>query len=92
MAALAIQTSSAGTQSLGTMPSAMPIGELKRVYLDCERAVLAGGLGGGGIMQCSIVYEELKRRAFSGDFQRLKAWSDQQLKQPRTSHATVRSA
>lgn len=56
----------------------MPIDQLKRVYLGCERAASFGDLGTEGVMECSIAYEELKRRAFDGDFRRLKAWFDTQ--------------
>lgn len=53
----------------------VPIAELKRVYLSCDRAATGGQLNSAAIMQCSIVYEELKRRAFGGDFGKLLAWS-----------------
>ena len=65
---------------------------LKHVYLECERAAIGGGLRGGDVMHCSIIYEELKRRAFGGDFGRLKAWCDSQLRPLSMSHASVRSA
>jgi hypothetical protein len=29
-------------------------------------------------MKCSVVYEELKQRAFGGDFHKLLAWSKAQ--------------
>lgn len=51
------------------------IGELKALYLRCSDAALQGRLASAEIGQCSIVYEELKRRAFDGDFDRLLAWS-----------------
>lgn len=63
----------------GSTGADIPIDTLKQVYLVCERASLAGSLGTGEVMNCSIVYEELKRKAFGGSFQRLKAWSDSQL-------------
>jgi hypothetical protein len=56
----------------------VPIDELKRVYLSCDRAAIGGRLSSAGIMYCSIVYEELKRRAFDGDFDKLLAWSTAQ--------------
>lgn len=58
--------------SLQTDPT---IDELKALYLRCNGAALQGRLGSAEIGQCSIVYEELKRRAFDGDFDRLLAWS-----------------
>lgn len=51
------------------------IDDLKRTYLLCDRAALGGGLSNGTIMHCSIVYEELMRRAFGGHFDKLLAWS-----------------
>lgn len=51
------------------------IEELKVTYLNCSREALAGRLGQGTIMGCSMVYEALKERAFGGDFSRLLAWS-----------------
>jgi len=56
----------------------VPIDELKRVYLSCDRAAISGRLSIAGIMYCSIVYEELKRRGFDGDFDKLLAWSTAQ--------------
>jgi hypothetical protein len=52
----------------------VPIEELKSVYLSCDRAAISGGLDTAAIMQCAAVYEELKRRAFGGDFDKLLAW------------------
>lgn len=60
----------------------MPIEALKTVYLNCERTAVGGGQETSEIMRCSVVYEELKRRAFDGDFRRLKAWTDTALAAP----------
>jgi hypothetical protein len=56
-------------------PESVSSMELKRAYLWCDGAAVAGELGAGGVQHCSLVYEELKRRAFDGDFARLLAWS-----------------
>ena len=48
--------------------------ELKRVYLACDRASSAGLLATRDAMHCSIVHEELKKRVFGGDFERMLAW------------------
>jgi hypothetical protein len=61
-----------------------PVDELKKAYLSCDRAVVKGQLGKAGVMQCSLIYEELKQRAFDGDFLKLHAWSKSQP----TSHDT----
>lgn len=63
-----------------------PIDALKREYLRCSDAALAGQLGTGAIRHCSEVYEELKRRAFGGDFLRLLAWSSAQSGAQRTGN------
>jgi hypothetical protein len=53
----------------------VPIDELKTDYLSCNGAAISGRLNAGGITECSVVYEELKRRAFGGDFAKLLDWS-----------------
>lgn len=53
------------------------IEELKSAYQSCNRAALGGELSSAAIMHCSIIYEELKERAFGGDFAKLLAWSRQ---------------
>lgn len=54
---------------------AVSVEELKSAYVRCSRAALGGELSAPEIMRCSVVYEELKRRAFDGDFLKLHAWS-----------------
>lgn len=51
------------------------IEQLKTMYLSCNDAALNGRPERHGIMRCSILYEELKQRAFAGDFDRLLEWS-----------------
>lgn len=63
------------TRSTDGEYAGVPIDELKQIYLTCDRAAASARLSTEGIWQCSIVYEELKRRAFGGDFDRLRAWS-----------------
>ena len=60
----------------------LSVTELKRGYLACHRASMRRALAAGESMQCSMVYEELKQRAFGGDFERVLAWTHTQL--PRT--------
>jgi hypothetical protein len=48
--------------------------ELKRVYLECDRAATHALLDLAVAAHCSMVGEELKHRAFGGDFDRLIAW------------------
>ena len=57
---------------------------LKRAYLSCSDAALRGRLQTGAVQQCSVIYEELKWRAFGGDFLRLFVWSRAQADRQRT--------
>ena len=59
----------------------VPIAALKTAYLLCGRSAMKGELNTSEIMQCSVVYEELKLRAFDGDFEKLRAWSKAQSDQ-----------
>jgi hypothetical protein len=43
----------------------------------------------GGVMECSVIYEELKRRVFGGDFGRLREWSDPLLGRAPENEAAV---
>ena len=74
----AFQAFSASAQAKGLEPAELPVARLKAIYLACERSAIAGDLASDGIGPCSIVYEELKRRAFDGDFGRLRLWFDEQ--------------
>jgi hypothetical protein len=74
----AFQAFSASAQTSGLEPTELPVAELKAIYLTCERYAIAGDLASDGIGPCSIVYEELKRRAFDGDFGQLRQWFDEQ--------------
>lgn len=51
---------------------------LKRAYLACDRASVAGPMDTGEVWRCSAIYEALKQRVFDGDFERLRAWSKRQ--------------
>ena len=53
----------------------LTVAELKTIYLDCDRDAMRGLLGGAEVKACSVVYEELKKRAFDGDFDKFLAWS-----------------
>lgn len=71
-------TVQAHAASADTAPSdAAPlpsVDQLKRVYLDCEHHSQQGALPFSQAAYCSTVYEQLKARAFGGDFSRLHAW------------------
>jgi hypothetical protein len=61
------------------------IDELKRLYLSCSEEALSGTLSFEEILRCSAVYEELKQRAFGGDYDKFRAWSSTQPAEPRRS-------
>jgi hypothetical protein len=52
----------------------LPVTELKAIYLGCERSAMRGLIGPGEAGSCSIAFEELKRRAFDGDFETFLKW------------------
>jgi hypothetical protein len=56
--------------------SSMSIEKLKDVYQGCEQAAKTGRLNGSDVMYCSLVYEELKEKAFGGEFRRIRSWLD----------------
>lgn len=47
---------------------------LKGAYLRCDRAATERLLGAGDAATCSVIYEELLKVGFGGDFKRLLAW------------------
>ena len=71
-------------QSTGGPREEARIEALKQAYLRCSDAALSGRLHTGGVQYCSEIYEELKERAFEGDFLRLLAWSRAQADARRT--------
>ena len=64
--------------------------DLKRGYLACHQASMRRMLDMGETMQCSVIYEALKQRAFGGDFERLLAWTRAQA--PATARPSPPSA
>ena len=53
----------------------LTVAELKTIYLDCDRRATDRSLSSSEVGACSVVYEELKKRAFDGDFDKFHAWS-----------------
>lgn len=70
---LLLLTNAASTQGSAILEMSIP--SLKQEYLECERKALVQKADTGEIMYCSVVYEELKRRAFDGDWRRLRQWT-----------------
>lgn len=69
-------------QAAAPDPATLPLHELERAYLDCERAARAAPLESGAAMRCSTAYEALKARRFRGDWHALRDWAE-----ARISHA-----
>lgn len=60
----------AAAQDLRTLP----VRDLQRHFLTCERHAAQMLLSATDAAACSRAYEELLRRGFDGDFTRLLAW------------------
>lgn len=52
----------------------MPEDCLKTMFMQCSTASEKNVLETGTVMVCSIAYEALLKRVFSGDYQRFLAW------------------
>ena len=50
------------------------IDQLKTTYLDCDRRASVEMLDFADAADCSRAHEELKRRGFGGDWNRMLAW------------------
>ena len=78
LALAALLASAAHANATDGEPIDVAVDALKREYLACDRAAMSSQLSTGSIMHCSVVYEELKRRAFGGDFMKLLDWAKAQ--------------
>jgi len=67
------------------------IDDLKRAYLLCNRTAMKGLMESSTAMQCSILYEQLKQRAFAGDFYKLLEWSMAQSPEQDTGDRSERT-
>ena len=74
VAPLALSASMAFAQPGTGDFASIPIHELKQAYLACERAASRDRLDFDTAAYCSLVGEELLKRAFDGSFDRLLAW------------------
>lgn len=67
------------------------VDELKRAYLLCNRTAMSGAMEHTAAMQCSVLYEQLKERAFDGDFFKLLEWSRAQSPEQNTDDRSQRT-
>ncbi|MGZ5205796.1 MAG: hypothetical protein ACXWCU_11435 [Caldimonas sp.] len=57
-----------------TLLAAVPLDRLKSAYLACDRVTSQAVVDLDRFVQCERVGDELLRRGFGGDFERLLAW------------------
>jgi len=74
LAPLALSASMAFAQPGTGDFASTPVHELKQAYLACEHAASRDRLDFGTAAVCSLIGEELLKRAFDGSFERLLAW------------------
>lgn len=84
-AALLLAGACAAAQDLGTLP----VPELQRLFLACEREAARTLMSTADAANCSLTYEELLRRGFDADFKRLLAWWQAQRTASREAHAAA---
>ena len=65
----------AGEDTLRSRLERLSEQDMKAFYSRCSQEGIERRLDGGEAMACSIGYEILLRKHFSGDFERLLAWS-----------------
>ena len=52
----------------------LPLNDLKNAYLTCDRLATELGLSPSDFRRCAVVGDELLKRGFDGDLDRLLAW------------------
>ena len=73
--------------------AAVTVDELKLVYLECDRRASSALLDAADAAHCSSIHEELKQRAFGGDWNRMLAWwRTQQLSQAQRNRSPLSPA
>ena len=72
--ALAAASSVSTAQPDRSHLAALTVEELRLMYLECDRRAGQTLLGAAEAADCSMAAEELKQRAFGGDFGQLLAW------------------
>ena len=73
-AALALASSAAEAEPAHLAIAALPLDHLKTAYLACDRAASESALSLSDFQRCGVVGDELLKRGFGGDFDRLLAW------------------
>jgi hypothetical protein len=68
-----VHTAPARAQAVVALSQA-PVERLKRLYLECDRVTSRERVDATQFAQCAMVGDELLRRGFDGDFDRLLAW------------------
>ena len=86
LVAVALATAANGQADRTSLKSAT-VDDLKQAYLMCDAQAASGRLPASAIMWCSVIYEELKDKAFGGEFEKLLAWSrTRAMERPLATH------
>jgi len=70
---LSAASASAGPPDRSHLAS-VSVETLKLAYMECDRGATSALLGSAEAANCSQIHEDLKERAFGGDYGRLLAW------------------
>ena len=73
-AALALGAFAARSEPVHLAVAALPLDHLKMAYLACDRAATESALNPSDFQRCVVVGDELLKRGFGGDLDRLLAW------------------
>lgn len=61
-------------RSFAAVDAHLPLADLEQAYWECDYAATTWGVSLGEGALCGVIYEELKRRKFAGDFQAVLEW------------------
>lgn len=64
----------AAASAASPITPSVTIEDLQTAWLRCDREASSGLVDPGTAAQCSVVHEQLLRRAFDGDFAKLLNW------------------
>ena len=64
----------AGAEPMCASVAALSLDHLKTTYLACDKAATEAVLDASTYQRCAVVGEELLKRGFDGDFERMLAW------------------
>ena len=80
----------AAAEPVPTSIAAFPLDHLKASYLACDKAATEAVLDAAAYQRCAVVGDELLKRGFDGDLDRLLAWW--RVEKPRFAQARAEAA